>query len=203
MASSFRTYRVQDGKRIDGIFFMAFIHNWNYHLTHISVYEDGMIDCWGLVDFEGFKEKVRSGWVVTQPPEGAEISVSFLASFNAVNASYWIDPEELIKEVADELERLNNRPTSVDKCHDAYQLFQEDPPEETREKLREAYEAVPEHNRRFVLGDMDVKDIPIRMIIYGEKEIENWTHWQVAKQQGIEPLPSIKVKKVRPKGKKP
>jgi Ni,Fe-hydrogenase III small subunit len=120
-----------------------------------------------------------------------------------VNASCWIDPEELIKEVADELERLNNRPTSVDKCHDAYQLFQGDPTEETREKLREAYEAAPEHNRRFVLGDMDVKDIPIRMIIYGEKEIENWSHWQVAKQQGIEPLPSIKVKKVRPKGKNP
>jgi hypothetical protein len=74
---------VQDEKRIDGIFFVAFIHNWNYHLTHINVHEDGMIDCWGLVDFEEFKEKVRSGWVVTQPPEAAEISVSFLASFNA------------------------------------------------------------------------------------------------------------------------
>lgn len=78
----------------------------------------------------------------------------------------------------------------MDKCHDAYQLFQEDPTEETREKLREAHEAVPEHNRRFVLADMDVKDIPIRMIIYGGKEIENWSHWQVAKQQGVEPLTS-------------
>ena len=201
MASSFRTYRVQDGKRIDGTFFMAFIHNWNYHLTHISVYEDGMIDCWELVDFEGFKEKVRSGWVVTQPPEGAQISVSGLASFNAVNASYRIDPEELIKEVADELERLNNRPNSFDRCLDAYKLFQEDPTEETREKLRQAYEAVPEHNRMF-LGDMDVKDIPIRMIIYGDQEIENWSHRQVARHQGIEPLPSIIVQTVKPKGKK-
>src|SRR5262249_57840069 len=61
MASHFRTYRVQDGKRIDGVFFMAFIHNGNYHLRHISVYQDGMIDCWGLVDFEGFRKKVRSG----------------------------------------------------------------------------------------------------------------------------------------------
>jgi hypothetical protein len=40
------------------------------------------------------------------------------------------------------------------------------------------------------------------MIIYGEKEIENWSHWQFAKRQGIEPLPSIKVKEVKPKEKK-
>ena len=201
-SSFFRTYRVlQDGKRIDGIFFMAFIHNGDYHLTRISVYQDGMIDCWELVDFEGFKEKVRSGWVVTQPPEGALISVSGLASFNAVNASYRIDPEELIKDVADELERLNNRPNSFDRCLDAYKLFQEDPTEEARENLRQAYEAVPKHNRMF-LGDMDVKDIPIRMIIYGEQEIENWSHRQVARRQGIEPLPSIKVQKVKSKGKK-
>jgi hypothetical protein len=40
------------------------------------------------------------------------------------------------------------------------------------------------------------------MIIYGEKEIENWSPRQVAKRQGIELLPSIKVKEVRPKEKK-
>jgi hypothetical protein len=72
MASFFRTYRItEDGTRIDGVFAMAFIHNGDYHLTHISIYEDGMIDCWGLVDFAKFKKKVRSGWVVTQPPKKA------------------------------------------------------------------------------------------------------------------------------------
>ncbi len=62
MAYFNRTYRVeQDGTRIDGVFVLAFIHNGRYHLTPIRNYQDGMIDCWGLVDFEGFKEKVRSG----------------------------------------------------------------------------------------------------------------------------------------------
>jgi hypothetical protein len=64
MGSFFRTNRMHEGKRIDGVFFLAFIHNGDYHLSPISIYQDGMIDCWGLVDFERFKERVRSGWVV-------------------------------------------------------------------------------------------------------------------------------------------
>ena len=76
--------------------------------------------------------------------------------------------------------------------------------EEVQQELRQAYEAIPAHNRQYVLGlgDMDVKDIPIRMIIYGEDEIENWTHRQVARKLGMRPLPYIKVKGALPGSKK-
>jgi hypothetical protein len=37
MASLFRTYRMHEGKRIDGVFFLAFIHNGDYHLSPISI----------------------------------------------------------------------------------------------------------------------------------------------------------------------
>ncbi len=168
MASFFRTYREENGTRIDGVFAMVFIHNLRYHLTHISIYQDGMVDCWGLVDFEKFKEKVRSGWVVTQPPEGAEVSISFLASFRAVDAYYWVDPEELIKEVADEIEQLNGRPTTSVRCREAWDRYRRDPSEDNKEALREAYEAIPRHNRMYVLGDMDSKDWPIRRILEGD-----------------------------------
>jgi hypothetical protein len=167
MASFFRTYRTKkDGTRVDGVFAMAFIHNFDYHLTHISIYQDGMIDCWGLGDFEEFKRKVRSGWVVTQPPKKARISVSFLASFTATHASYWIDPEEFIKEVADEIEELNGRPTTASRCLEAWKLYEASPSEASKETLRAAYESIPEHNRMYVLGDMDSKDHPIRAALY-------------------------------------
>jgi hypothetical protein len=170
MASFFRTYRTtRDGERIDGVFAMAFIHNFDYHLTHISIYCDGMIDCWGLVPFEEFKQKVRSGWVVTQPPPNAKVSVSFLASFTAADASYWIDPEEFIREVADEIEGLNGRPTARERCFAAWTAYEALPSEVTKEVLRLAYEAVPEHNRMFVLGDQDRKDHPIRRVLYPEQ----------------------------------
>lgn len=178
---------------------MAFIHNGPYFLTYISIYQDEIIDCWDLVDFEQFKEKVRSGWVVTQPPEGATVSVCFLANFKAVEAQFWISPEELIKEVADEIESLNGRPSSKDKCLDAWKRYQTDPTDLNRSLLKEACEAMPEQNRRYVLGDMDVKDVPIRMVLYGEQEIENWTHRAASRAQGLNPLPNIQVPK--PKGK--
>lgn len=172
MASFFRTYRTtRDGERIDGVFAMAFIYNFDFHLTHISIYRDGMVDCWGLVTFEEFKQKVRSGWVVTQPPADAKISVSFLASFTATNASYWIDPEEFIREVADEIEELNGRPTTAVRCQQAWAAYKASPSGTTKEALRSAYEAVPEHNRRFVLGDQDRKDHPIRRVLYPEQYV--------------------------------
>jgi hypothetical protein len=170
MAFFFRTYRTTpEGIRVDGVFAMAFIHNGSYHLTHISIYEDGLVDCWGLVPFEDFKDKVRSGWVVTQPPPGAPISVIFLGSFTAHDARFPVDPEEFIKEVKDEIERLNGRPTSARACYEAWQLYNADPSGENEEALRIAYEAVPEHLRRFVLGDMDSKDHPIRRVLYPEE----------------------------------
>lgn len=170
MASFFRTYRVtREGERIDGVFAMAFIHNFDYHLTHISIYKDGMVDCWGLVTFEQFKEKVRSGWVVTQPPPDAKVSVSFLAGFTATNASYWIDPEEFIREVADEIDALNGRPCTAKRCQDAWKAYQDSPTDAAKAVLKAAYEAIPEHNRRFVLGDMDRKDHPIRRVLYPDQ----------------------------------
>lgn len=39
---------------------------------------------------------------------------------------------------------------------------------------------------------MDTKDIAVRMIIYGEQEIEGWSHYQAAKARG-EQLPTIKI----------
>src|SRR5262249_19063984 len=65
------THRIAEGKVVPGLCFPAFIHNGNYYLASIVAYKDRVIDCWGLVTFEDFKEKVRDGWVVTSIPDGA------------------------------------------------------------------------------------------------------------------------------------
>lgn len=194
MARRDRIVREEDGKEIPGLFHHAFIHNGGtYFLTEIKVYQDSMIDCWGLVTLEGFQEKVKQGWVVTSLPEGAEVSVSFLVRLKAMSVHAWIKEAEFIKEVIDDIELLNDRPTSDVRCLKAYENFQQTPTEETRQTLKETYEAMPEHNRRYVLGDMDVKDIPLRIIIYGEGELEKWSHRLVAREMGVEPLPTINV----------
>jgi hypothetical protein len=193
MAQHRRISRIENGVEIPGTWLNAFIHNGNYYLTEIRIYKDGKIDCWELVDLEGFKKKVEVGWVVTSLPEGAHTSISFLADFNAKDVKAFIREDEFLKEVIDEIAALNGQPTSSDICCQAYKEFQETKTEEARAKLKAAYEAVPEHNRRYVLHDMDVKDIPIRMIIYGEDEIEKWSHRIASKHLGLKPLPTIKV----------
>lgn len=66
------TYRDVDGRRIEGTWRPIFIKNGGtHHLADLKIYADGQIDCWGMVDLQGFSEKLRSGWVATSLPSGA------------------------------------------------------------------------------------------------------------------------------------
>jgi hypothetical protein len=106
MAFFHKISRTVNGVEIPGTITHAFIHNGEYILAEIKVYKDGMIDCWDLVNFEGFKKKVAEGWVVTALPNNARVSVSFLASFKVIDVKVGVKEEEFIKEVADEIEKL-------------------------------------------------------------------------------------------------
>jgi ribA/ribD-fused uncharacterized protein len=161
-----RTYRVMEGERIEGSWRHVFIKNGgSYHLTDLKVYADGMIDCWGLVDLATFRQKVASGWVATAYPQGAHANVFQLASWHFDQPESWVTQEQLIAEVADEIEHLAGRPTSEDRCRTALQRYLDEPSDERLTALRAAYVAVPEHLRRFLLGDMDSKDYPLRALI--------------------------------------
>ena len=41
----------------------------------------------------------------------------------------------------------------------------------------------------------DTKDIAVRMVIYGDQEIENWSHRAAARAQGDQDPPTISVPK--------
>lgn len=158
-------YREEKGKKIFGKSRLVFIHNLEYHLTEIKIYKDGKIDCWGLVDFEEFKEKIKNGWVKTSIPEDSIVSVFSLGHFNIKNTQF-IKESELIREVEDTIHELNGLPTTLEICRDIFEKYNDNPTKENREKLKKAYENIPEHNRLYVLGDMDKQDYPIRKIIY-------------------------------------
>ena len=138
------------------------------------IYADRMVDCWGLVSFEEFLEKVRSGWVATELEDGARASAHEVASWTMTEPLAWVDADELIAEVADDIERLNGRPTSGDRCLDAAEAYVDEPTEENRLALRAAYEAVPGHHRIY-LGDMDHRDVPVLTLMtpVGERLYDN------------------------------
>jgi predicted NAD-dependent protein-ADP-ribosyltransferase YbiA (DUF1768 family) len=171
-----RIYRVEDGRRIEGVARPVFIHNFRYHLTNLRVFADGSIDCWEWVDLEGLRKKLECGWVVTEVPEGGEISAFELGAWKAAEPSFGLTSEMLLGEVADDIERLNGRPDSTDRCLAVLDRYLESRDEADRLALREAYLAIPGHKRHYALGDMDRKDRPLVFLCtdIGERPIGGW-----------------------------
>lgn len=168
MAINQRTWRNVDGERIEGTWRHAFIRNGrDYYLTDLFIYADGMVDCWGLVTLEEFAGKLASGWVATNLEEEALASAHHLASWRFAEPQMWMTPERLLGEVRDEIDQLNGRPDSTQRCLAAVEVFRREPTEENRAAVRELYEAIPEHLRRYALGDMDRKDMPLRVLAAG------------------------------------
>src|SRR5882724_13337068 len=99
-------YRLDDGGNIiKGIGLPAFIQNGDYYQTTIGIYQDGKIECWGLVSLEEFKKRVSQGKVVTQVPNGARISCHHL--FHGFSQlKYFVEISEFVKEVEDALNKL-------------------------------------------------------------------------------------------------
>jgi hypothetical protein len=166
-----RTYRMVDDERIEGTWRPAFIRNGRtYFLTDLKIYADGVVDCWGLVTFDEFVEKVRTGWVATDLPEGGRASAHGVADWTFHEPESWVDEEALIGEVADEIDKLAGRPDSTDRCVAAVDAYLADQSEANRAALREAYLAIPEHLRMFALGDQDAKDGPLLDLAFDNGE---------------------------------
>ncbi|MET8861975.1 NADAR family protein [Nonomuraea sp. NPDC004580] len=160
-----RTYRVVDGERIEGVFRPVFIRNGDtYYLSELKVFSDGAIYYWEWGDLDGLRSKLEAGWVATTFDEGARASVHQLVSWRFSEVDAWITAEELLGEVADAIERLNGRPDSTDRCIAAALRYVDSRTEADRLALRAAYEAIPAHLRIFALGDMDARDIPLRVL---------------------------------------
>ena len=160
-----RTYREVDGERIEGTARPIFIRNGStYFLTELLVFADGAIWCWEWVDLDGLRDKLRDGWVATTLVPGAEASAHELASWRFADPQMWIGAEELLGEVADAIERLNGRPDATDRCLQAVVRYRHTHAEPDRVTLRAAYLAIPSHRRRYALGDMDLKDWPLRVL---------------------------------------
>ena len=101
-------------------------------------------------------------------PDGARIIIEGLGWFESQNAGWHVKPEERIREAYDVLAILNGEQGSMRTCMNCFREYQTDPSTENRDRLRLAYEAVPEHLRHYC-GGIDSKDWPIRRILYGEE----------------------------------
>lgn len=174
------TYREDaNGRQISGTVLLAVIHNevpdhpWGFYITAIRVYQDGIIDCWDLVDLDTFKRKARSGWLVTRFPDGAKVDLSGPSvgiRFTAVDIAADADVEDLIRQVEDEIRWLNGQPTTADTCREAFEAYQRAPSAAAILRLHATYTDVPTHLRPELLADdgdggLEEIDYKIRYIL--------------------------------------
>lgn len=164
-----------------------------YYLTQIEIFDDETVRLTGtpsdgVCKYSEFIHHLDNPDLYSSPPIGSIMEISGLGEFIVGENSEFVSTDNRRGEIEDLHERIQGRPGRIQNCMQQFQKYSENPTKENRAKLKEAYEAVPDHLKIYC-GDMDSKDIPIRMALYGNEQIENWSHYQVAKSEGME-LPS-------------
>jgi hypothetical protein len=97
-------YRVdEDGNIVKGIGIPAFCYKKKYHSILIKIYENGVIDCGGKLDFVEFSDKVRNGWIFSS--EVLETKGRSLVG-KPIDIDTYKDEEMFISEVEDILIKL-------------------------------------------------------------------------------------------------
>lgn len=170
----------------------------DFYLIKVNVFVDGSLQLSRLenpidLSIEEFEKLIVDNNILTEIPIGSSVNIYGLGKFSIQKISYTANIEEKLLEIKDIQRDLKGEPTTIEICIKAHQNYLENPTLNNKELLRVAYENVPEHKKMYI-GDMDTKDIEVRMIIYGEQEIESWSHFMVAKKMGEE-LPTITIPK--------
>lgn len=142
-------------------------------LTELYCYKDETFSIDGidgfmeLTDIEKmFKEKT----LATKPKSGEKITLGDLGIVEA-EPDLSVSPKNKLAEIKNMSLRVQGKPDAHDAAIKAYHSYLVEPNEFYKERLREAYEAVPEHQRCF-LGDMDTRDSDFRRILYTDNKRE-------------------------------
>jgi len=101
-----------------GRYIPSVIKNGNsHHFINLEVFEDGLIDCWGMVDLELFKGKINSGWVVPDIPDGEELYIHNLGQWNIKNGQWLFDKKSYYEYVISVIKSLNPRLLNLYELH--------------------------------------------------------------------------------------
>ncbi len=136
--------------KIRGLVLPAFIYNLDHHFVNLPVYADGLIDAWDMLDLPLFEQKLRSGWVTTEVPEGGTLSVHGLGRWQ-VGDGYWtLDADGLLARVKAAIRELNPQMTNLYDCGgstihtvDGVSVSKLGIPEETPVRIQQEHASAP------------------------------------------------------------
>ncbi len=165
-------YRMLDGKKMN-IFLRE---SGKITLTMLSCYGDGTFSVDGLgeeyLTMEDIERLFAEGTLCAAPECGNTVSFGVLG-----DAKIWTNPDlsvsdkDKLEEIRNDSLQAQNKPDALDLCREAYFAYLVEPCDFYKERLREAYEAVPEHQRCY-LGDMDTRDTDYIRILYTDEKRE-------------------------------
>lgn len=158
-------------KTADGSEFPIFMKrdDTNY-LVNLVVYDDGTVAHYDASHEQTYtldevKPLFDDGTFFVSCDSPTTIVIPELGEVVLSNGGYTATVKDKYAELHDMYNKLTGQKTSLDLCREAYYDYLEYPNETARTRLKEKYELVPEHERRY-LGDMDTKDADYRRIVY-------------------------------------
>jgi hypothetical protein len=115
---------------------------------------------------DAFLQALRAGQYTIELHPDTWVVFPLLGTVHVSEVEGWrITSDEFAKELTDAVSYVGGNETSLDRCNAALRKLLSTGTEEDQAGLRLAFEAVPAHLRRFLLGDMDRRDRPIVQLI--------------------------------------
>lgn len=143
------------------------------YLTGLTIYEDKTLRLEHTGECYYTPEEIDAMFLdgtLCTAPRGREWVHTAMGELLLCEGKYeGVTVENKRLEVSEHVKRAAGEEDAHDKCLKAYHAYLTEPSEWSRERLREAYEAVPEHERMY-LGDMDSRDSDFIRILYCPEE---------------------------------
>jgi len=167
-----KAYRIADstGEEIlaDNVPVLRFT-NRGLELTRLFVFADGLLQIGpdgNLFPLEELPSRYAEGEISNQASAGSLIQLPGLGQFRPTGLFGRISVHDRIGEIHDMLNKLNGESGVVRRCAQLFEEYMREPTSQTKDALRAAYEAVPEHLRTYC-GDMNTRDTAIRKVLFG------------------------------------
>ncbi len=138
-------------------------------VTALYAYADGTFMVDGIdgktFTFDDIEKLFAERELCTAPKDGDIISFGALGTAECASCYSKVSRKEKLKEIENNSLHVQKKPDAHENCMQAYHAYLTEPSDFNKERLRKAYEAVPEHERCF-LGDMDTRDSDFIRILY-------------------------------------
>lgn len=163
------------GQTLDGEQMNVFLRkNGGILLTSVTAYSDGTFSVDGLdgeeyLSTERIRGLFKEDTLCVSPNDNETVSFGLLGTA-VCKANYTVKKAEKIKEIENASLRLMNKPDAFQNAKNAYIAYLIEPTEPNKDKLRLAYESVPEHQRMYL--DMVARDRDYIRILYTNEKRE-------------------------------